>query len=402
MNKAKKILSLLVVALLVSASVGILPKQTQAVGFSFYRPITIDHTKVPNTDQTNFPVLISGTYNGSGGVADLRTAANGGKVQNASGFDIGFYTNSDCTTGKMNWETESYNAATGAVNYWVKIANLSHTADTVFYVCYGNSSITTDQSSAAAVWDANYKGVWHLPNGTSLTTNDSTSNAKNGTVNGSVVATSGQIDGAGLFDGVTGFINGPAVSPSALTTFTVSAWIDPNGLQGQDTAVVADIFGANVNYALHFDEITFPSLRLFGGTYNGAWTRTPSATLTSGVWVYAVLTYDGTNMDLYINNNPPLQTAANVTPQSDNLGFRIGRRWDNPNNFNGSIDEVRISSGARSADWIATEFNNQSSPSTFFTVGGEVAPGSVPPRTMRLFEGFKIKFVSGKIKLLQK
>ena len=35
------------------------------------------------------------------------------------------------------------------------------------------------------------------------------------------------------------------------------------------------------------------------------------------------------------------------------------------------IDEVRISSSARSADWIATEFNNQNSPDTFLGVGAE-------------------------------
>lgn len=36
--------------------------------------------------------------------------------------------------------------------------------------------------------------------------------------------------------------------------------------------------------------------------------------------------------------------------------------------FSGSIDEVRVSNIARSADWIATEYNNQSSPSTFYTI----------------------------------
>jgi RHS repeat-associated protein len=36
--------------------------------------------------------------------------------------------------------------------------------------------------------------------------------------------------------------------------------------------------------------------------------------------------------------------------------------------FNGTIDEVRTSKIARSADWIKTEYNNQNSPSTFYTV----------------------------------
>src|SRR5262249_23593676 len=33
-----------------------------ANAFTYHRPIVIDHTKVPNSDQSNFAVLISGTY----------------------------------------------------------------------------------------------------------------------------------------------------------------------------------------------------------------------------------------------------------------------------------------------------------------------------------------------------
>src|SRR5713101_4718060 len=50
----------------------------------YRRAITINHTKVPNTDQTNFPVSVSGTY------SDVATVANGGKVTNTNGYDILF------------------------------------------------------------------------------------------------------------------------------------------------------------------------------------------------------------------------------------------------------------------------------------------------------------------------
>ena len=39
----------------------------------------------------------------------------------------------------------------------------------------------------------------------------------------------------------------------------------------------------------------------------------------------------------------------------------------------GMVDEVRASNTARSAGWIATEYNNQSAPSTFAPVGTETA-----------------------------
>ena len=35
------------------------------------------------------------------------------------------------------------------------------------------------------------------------------------------------------------------------------------------------------------------------------------------------------------------------------------------------LDEVRLSSSTRGAAWITTEYNNQSSPGTFITVGSE-------------------------------
>ncbi|MDD1670894.1 MAG: DUF2341 domain-containing protein, partial [Methanomicrobiales archaeon] len=43
---------------------------------------------------------------------------------------------------------------------------------------------------------------------------------------------------------------------------------------------------------------------------------------------------------------------------------------------NGILDEIRLSSIARSAQWIATEYANQGSPSTFFSSGNEESSGS--------------------------
>jgi len=81
-------------------------------GYSSRRTITIDHTKVPNTDQTNFPVLISRT------LSDLATTAHEGSVTNANGYDI-IFTSDAAGSSMLAFEQESYSAATGAVNYWV-------------------------------------------------------------------------------------------------------------------------------------------------------------------------------------------------------------------------------------------------------------------------------------------
>src|SRR4029077_13499410 len=98
-----------------------------------------------------------------------------------------------------------YSSTTGEVIAWINVPTLSTSTDTSLFMYYGNAS-STDQSNKTAVWDANFKGVWHLPNGTALTANDSTSNANNGTVN-SATATAGKIDGAGSFNGSSSYIS---------------------------------------------------------------------------------------------------------------------------------------------------------------------------------------------------
>jgi len=114
-------------------------------GYNYSRSITIDHTKCGSANSTNFPVLVAGTY------SYLATVANGGNVTSASGYDI-IFTSDSAGTILLNFERASFNATTGAVEFWVKVPTVSNTADTVIYLFYGNSAVTTDQSAPVATW----------------------------------------------------------------------------------------------------------------------------------------------------------------------------------------------------------------------------------------------------------
>lgn len=59
-------------ALALALTVTVCVPSISAAGYLYQRTVTIDRTKVPNTDQSNFPVLFSGTY------SYLATVANGG------------------------------------------------------------------------------------------------------------------------------------------------------------------------------------------------------------------------------------------------------------------------------------------------------------------------------------
>jgi hypothetical protein len=186
------------------SGIEVLPAGTSSSSYTNHKPVTIHHALVPNTDQSNFPLLFSGTY------PYLATAANGGGVQNVNGYDIRF-TSDAAGTVPLNYERESYNGSTGKVVYWIQVPTVSHTADTVFYLWYGNTSISTDQASKTGTWDSNYQAVLHLPDGTTLSTNGSTSNGNNA-VNTSATATTGKMAGGAKLSGAPADISVPVSS----------------------------------------------------------------------------------------------------------------------------------------------------------------------------------------------
>src|SRR3990167_4614157 len=194
MPKFSKKLSIVVSLILVLIVAPVIwlrsPKETKAWdnGYTFRSILTVDNTKVAGTaNLTSFPMLFTGTFDGTGGEPDLRTTGNGGDVTDAEGDDI-IFTSDAAGSTVLDFERETYSATTGAVNFWVEIPTLDFDDDTLIYMFYGNSSVTTSQEDITGTWDANYAGVWHLPDGTTLGALDSTSNNNDGTLNGAPTA----------------------------------------------------------------------------------------------------------------------------------------------------------------------------------------------------------------------
>ena len=170
---------------------------TQLTGWADRQEITVDSALVSGTDQTNFPVLVNITN------ANLAAHAL------ASGFDITFTAADGATV--LPYEREEYNSTTGALVAWVKVPILSHTANTVLYMYYGNCS-ATDQQQPHSVWDANYKAVWHLKEATGTDPADSTVNGNNftGATSPTPTQSGGQIDGCLSFNGSEAYYIGNA------------------------------------------------------------------------------------------------------------------------------------------------------------------------------------------------
>lgn len=346
----------------------------------FVRTITVDHTKVPNTDQTNFTAVVSGTF------TYLKTAANGGRIQHTATqtgggasitvpADFLIASDSGCTT-KLNFEFGTYTATTGVTTFYYNQTQ-SHTADTIAYMCYGNTATTTYQGNVNATWDSNYEMVQHFPDGTTLTANDSTSNALNGTLVNTPTATAGQINGAANFASASSqYIQRSSGFPTTWTTFTISMWFKLTTLPpGGDLAVGLQSSQSANGWLFGINTTGHPDITERGVANNPF----SSLTVTANTKVYYLAITRSTTTAIGYLYNFTDSTNANQTITINNTAFTgdgkylissldaqaAGFFW------NGWIDELRVSTSVRSADWIQTSYNNQSSPSTFYTIGAE-------------------------------
>jgi len=99
-----------------------------------------------------------------------------------------------------------------------------------------------------------------------------------------------------------------------------------------------------------------------------------SSVLSNDQWYLLTFTYDGSVGRLYLNGAQDNSSSNSTNPRylATNR-LRIGSLYYShcctTQYFNGLVDEVRVSTVARSADWIATEFSNQNNSSTFYSIG---------------------------------
>lgn len=331
-----------------------------AMGLSthvFTRTLTIDHTQVPST-QTNFPVLVNFTD------ATFKTVANGGHVKATNAFT---FSSDSAGASLLKWEVERYNASTGEIVAWVKIASVDSTVDTVFYLRYGGT-ITTDQSDPTNVWTNSFTAVFHVKDGTTLSVlNSKTGN--NGTNNGAT-ATSGQIDGGAAFASASNqyFISGDTGLGTA--AMTISAWINATSFPGAYNCVTG--YNTATNYFILMVKSTGKLACYAKATTDRNYDGTGSNTLSSGTNYYLAMTYNSSaGLIGYVNGSSDGSASANGTLTVSDFSIATGRDDVNGRYWNGKIDEIRVASVARSADWLTCEYNNQKSSQTFVALGSE-------------------------------
>ncbi len=282
----------------------------------------------------------------------------------------------------LSYQIEKFDATPGNeyLAAWVRIPSLSTANDTTIYMYYGNASVSSRADTTGGTW-TNYAGVWHL-NETNTTTGtyndvlDSTANGNGGEQkNGVDLNVTGIIGSAASFDdSVSNVIEMAADSSLALTNdLTISAWFKTStdttgGLIGRWTwwgsaAYGVSLYGSGYEFILR-DTNGYDRIQSTAGGYNdGNWHQYVGvANSTSGIF------------SLYIDGSFIGSKGYNGTI-FDNSTYTVSiGRWygnDQQAHFDGIIDECRICSLPRNADWVKTEYDMITTPAQFATPGTE-------------------------------
>lgn len=305
-------------------------------GWSKRQKLTIDHTQVDD-ELTDFPVkvIVSSDnplfYTAKSDGSDVRfTAADGETL--------------------LKFEREVHDTTEKIAVYHVKIPSVSSTSDTDFYLYYGNAS-ASDASSPNDVWDSNYKLVMHM--GSSL--EDSTSNSNDGTNYGTTLGLAS--DGYyRSFDGVDDYIQ-VADSPSLHITeaITIQAMVNPTAYLANGTVCTK-----NRSYYLQVNsdgKIAVYTYWNNNGSMGDSTYTYSTSTVPLNTWTHIAFVEqtDGTRK-IYINGIVDKSTVAEtgIWASIDPLGIGMERQVEGTSSrpFKGSIENVNVSSTARSDAWI--------------------------------------------------
>lgn len=335
--------------------------------------ITIDHDDF-DENQTDFPILVH-LSDSSGWDADDVTFIFDEMQSDLNRNKIAITEKNGLT--QLYVEVENWDDANEEAWLWVRVPEVSSVVDTVLYLYYDrdqpeNTVYVGDPDSAPAerVWDNSFELVTHMRDDpdashvwdSSLNGNDGVKHAANEPLE----TESGQFDGAQSFDGWNDDVDFGDVASDNWTAITVEAWIYHTA--SDDDRVVCKATGTAVSNHIFSLGVPGNLIRVWLST-DGAGGGTSSHDSNSdihgtGRWEHVAFTWDSSDATIWFYSNGGVQ--GNATRDGDSItdsaqavalgNIYFGASGASSRNFDGTIDEVRISSKARSAAWMRASY----------------------------------------------
>mgnify|MGYP003665155709 CR=1 FL=1 len=324
--------------------------------------ITVAAGKIPSS-QSNFSWLAT--------EANFPTAAIDGGAQSIlnGGGNLRCYTDSTKATQIPVEVVAFVTGGTPSVLVWGLSPTLAVSstvyieADTVATT----QPIVTNTYGRNSVWTNDLKS-YHLRESSGTTATDSAGNT-DGTYSGSLPTVGA--DFGQDFDGTDDFVD-TTNSTINMSAFTFSAKIKPDILSGSHQIYTADKNTTGDRFWQWRVESAGVMRIICWDSGNTIFINTAGTTAISASTEYVVhFAFDGSNYKTYIDGVVDLNIAnTSIIKSLGAYSPRIGAAETGVpvEEFNGQIGDVIVRDGAfKSDNYIATEYNNQSDPSTFWT-----------------------------------
>ena len=276
------------------------------------------------------------------------------------GTDLRFIASDDKTP--LKFHIEKFDGLNELAFVWVQVPMLAPGAkDAFIWLYYGNPAAAAGDDAKGS-FDAAQGLVYHFNEREPLP-QDTTANANHAVRSTAKATGAGLIGGALAFDG-----NAELALPSTPSLksgangLTLSFWIKPTDVA--DAPVYTQTEGAApLTIALRGGKVEAQA---------GTLTATSSAPLAAGAWQHvAIVVKDG--LAIYLSGQETAKAAGSVADLSGAAVIGKG--------FKGELDELQVSTTARSADWIKTAALSQGQDQKLVVYGaaeGDAAEESGP------------------------
>lgn len=265
----------------------------------------------------------------------------------------------------LPYQIESWDATARKAAIWVRIPSVKGGQTTRVRVHWGKAS-AADSSSGPAVFRAEdgFQGVWHMGSMA-----DASPNGASAQDSGTLADAAGRIGAARSFKNDNAYATTGAYmalgNPAALNLkgiITLEAWVKWARRDGHRVILChGSAPGSQFETVLRIGETLDYRAGTWTGSAHYAAAVVPPA--DSGTWVHLAGVFDGAGWILYRNGAKLAALAADTNGAKPSPGaWRIGAEYTSTGVtrfFSGSLDEVRISSAARAADWFKLAYATQ-------------------------------------------
>jgi hypothetical protein len=342
-------------------------------GWKFSRAIKMDTTASGagiTSNVTSYPVAVI-----------LKEANFDFSQAQPQGSDIRFG-KSDGTP--IPYAIERYDGAGKAAVFWVKLDQVMGNNNTQSFNMYWGNATAKDASDTTKVFSAadGFMGIYHLDEDGNTTPGgykDSSDDPINGT--GVALAPGSSVDGrigkGTLLQNSKADFKGQWIKvddAKALTGYsatehpiTASIWAYANSYPGQSRIG---------NYETPFckGDRSWTIQRDYQGRWESC-TKAPGDSCAIGpaaqakVWLHLAIIQSKTRLSFFINGKMVAGTPSTGTMSPHPLGIGQQSQYDEKRQWDGLLDEARILSVEKNADWVKLDYESQKEGSTFLTFG---------------------------------